>query len=269
MAAAVAFAGVAGPAVAADEQGPRLEIAWERFEVAGRPAFVVLPDEIPDKSTPWVFYAPTFDRRLPNGRDEGWMIKRLLDGGVALAGIDVGESYGSPEGVGLFDALYEHLVEKRGFAPKAGLLARSRGGLMLYNWAATNPGRVHCIAGIYPVCNLESYPGLAKACAAYGMSEEELGNKLDEFNPVDRLTEIAKAKVPIFHIHGDVDKVVPLQENSGLVDERYRNLGGKMELVIAEGQGHNMWKGFFQCAPLVEFLVEHVSVPDAVDDDAP
>ena len=34
-----------------------------------------------------------------------------------------------------------------GLAPKACLLAQSRGGLMHYNWAAENPGRVGPVVG--------------------------------------------------------------------------------------------------------------------------
>jgi len=77
---------------------------------------------------------------------------------------------------------------------------------------------------------------------------------LKEHNPVDRLAGLAKAKVPFFAIHGDVDTVVPLERNSGLVAERYRALGGEMELVVPKGQGHNMWEGFFRSAELVAFV---------------
>ena len=60
-------------------------------------------------------------------------------------------------------------------ATKACLLVRSRGGLMLYNWAVEHPSSVACVAGIYPVCNLDTYPGLKNASAAYGMTEENSG----------------------------------------------------------------------------------------------
>jgi len=53
-----------------------------------------------------------------------------------VAGVDVGESYGSPQGRTGFSALYRELVEQRRFSRKPVLLARSRGGLVLYNWAA-------------------------------------------------------------------------------------------------------------------------------------
>ncbi len=185
------------------------------------------------------------------------MFDRFLAAGLAIAGVDVGESYGSPKGRVGFSALYKELTEKRGLSKKACLLARSRGGLMLYSWAEDNPKSVACIAGIYPVCNIASYPGLAKASPAYGLTEAELTAQLTKFNPIDRLAPLAKAKVPIFHIHGDVDVVVPLKDNSGLVAERYTPLGGKMELLVPPGQGHNMWQGFFQCQELVDFVIKH------------
>jgi pimeloyl-ACP methyl ester carboxylesterase len=150
--------------------------------------------------------------------------------------------------------LYKEMIGARGYAPKMVLLGRSRGGLMTLAWAAENADKVAGFAGIYPVCNIASYPGIAKAAGAYQMSAEQLQAHLTEHNPIDRLAALAKAGVPLFAIHGDVDKVVPLPLNSALVKERYTALGGKMELIIPPGQGHNMWPGFFQCQELVDFV---------------
>ena len=69
------------------------------------------------------------------------------------------------------------------------------------------------------------------------------------------LPALAKAKVPLFAIHGDIDKVVPLEANSGEVRKRYESLGGEMQLIVPAGQGHNMWSGFFQCQELVDFVI--------------
>ena len=247
----------------------KLPVKGEVFTVKGRTAFLILPsDPKPNSRIPWLWYAPTL-RGLP-GKAEKWMFDRFLAKGIAIAGIDVGESYGSPKGRALYSALYKKLVEKRGLARRACLLARSRGGLMLYNWAAENPKSVACIAGIYPVCNLTSYPGLGRACGAYGMTKQQLAAKLADHNPIDRLAALAKAKVPIFHIHGDRDTVVPLEKNSGEVAGRYAKLGGKMTLKVVKGQGHNMWPGWFQCQALVDFVVTHArkakpKTPDARD----
>ena len=68
---------------------------------------------------------------------------------------------------------------------------------------------------------------------------------------------LAKAKVPVFIIHGDDDKVVPLKENSAELAARYKAAGAKeaVTLVVAKGQGHNFWEGFFRCPELIEFAI--------------
>lgn len=222
--------------------------------VAGRPAFVILPEnKVSARPTPWVWYAPTLPG-LP-GPEERWMFERFTKAGIAIAGIDVGESYGSPDGRALFTALYTELTQKRGFASKAILLGRSRGGLMTLSWAAENPEKVAGFAGIYPVCDIASYPGVAQASGAYRMTEAELAARLKEHNPIDRLALLAKARVPLFAIQGDSDTVVPLEKNAGEVKRRYEALGGAMQLIVPQGQGHNMWPGFFQCQELVDFVL--------------
>ena len=80
-----------------------------------------------------------------------------------------------------------------------------------------------------------------------------------QHNPIDRLVPLAKAGIPIFHIHGDADKLVPLADNSAELARRYRELGGSMRLRIPPGQGHNVWDGFFQCRELVEFVIARAS----------
>ena len=217
-----------------DHVAKNLPLKREDFTVDGHAAFVILPEKpAGGTSTPWVWYAPTLPQ-LPND-SEKWMFERFSAAGIAIAGVDVGESYGNPAGRAVYSALYKELVEKRGFSKQACLLARSRGGLMLYNWAAEHPASVACIAGIYPVCNVSSYPGLKQACGAYGMTEEQLGAALAEHNPIDRLGPLAKARVPIFHIHGDRDTAVPLKDNSAELARRYRKLGGKMILKVIKG----------------------------------
>ena len=217
------FPMISMPAQEAKEPVPTF--SREHFEIEGHKAFVILP------------------------------ATERTNKGIAIAGVDVGESYGSPDGRSIYDALHKTLVDKYRFDHKACLLARSRGGLMLYCWAVENPEKVRCIAGIYPVCDLTSYPGISKACAAYGMTKAELEASLDQHNPIPRLAALAKAQVPIFHIHGDKDKVVPLEANSAALQKVYQKLGGSIQLVIAPDQWHNMWRGFFECQELVDFVI--------------
>jgi pimeloyl-ACP methyl ester carboxylesterase len=249
----------AGPGDSPTPRNPRpakkLPLPGEVFEVEGHTAFLILPQ--PERRVvgmPWVWYAPTLPG-LP-GAEETWMFQKFLDAGIAVAGIDVGESYGSPAGRALFTAFHRELVGRK-FSKKPCLLARSRRGLMLYNWAVEHSDSVGCIVGIYPVCDLRSYPGIDRASGAYGMTPERLTEDLAQHNPVDRIEPLAKAGVPVFHIHGDVDKVVPLASNSAELARRYRRSGGEMTLKVIEGQGHNIWEGWFRCQELVDFVIAH------------
>src|SRR6476660_5253563 len=127
---------------------------------------------------------------------------------------------------------------------------------MLYNWAAENPEKVRCIVGIYPVCDLRSYPGLSKAAGAYGMTPAELEKQLTQHNPIDRLEPLAKAGVPILHIHGNADAVVPLEKNSQVLVDRYRARGGKMTLIVVRGKGHAEISEYVQEPRIVQFLLD-------------
>lgn len=243
-------------AAVADLAAKKLPFPGEVFSIAGHTAFLIAAEgEAKGTSKPWVWYAPT----LPNypGPEERWMLEKIRKAGIAIAGIDVGESYGSPAGRALFTQLHAEMTEKRGYSRKPVLLGRSRGGLMTLSWAAENPEKVAAFAGIYPVCNIASYPGVAKAAAAYETTPEGLQSALATHNPIDRLAPLAKAGVPLFAIHGDNDKIVPLEDNSAVLKSRYEALGGSIRLLVPPGQGHNLWQGFFQCEELVTFVITH------------
>ncbi len=160
----------------------QLPLPGETFTVADCQAFLISPQERKTEGPlPWVWYAPTLPG-LPSD-SERWMFDKFLDAGIAIAGIDVGESYGSPAGRAKYTALYDQLVSKRGLSPKPVLLGRSRGGLMLLCWACENADRVGGFAGIYPVCNVASYPGIEKAAPAYQLSATEFERELARHNP--------------------------------------------------------------------------------------
>lgn len=247
----------ASPLDADEPPVKELILPGESFLVAGHPAFVLLPDEALRKTPqPWIMYAPT----LPGFPDshEKWMHEQFLAAGVAVAGIDAGEAYGSPAGQRLLTALYEQLTEQRQFAAKPCLLGRSRGGLWVSSWAIAHPERVAGIAGIYPVFDLRSYPGLEKAAVAYEVTPQQLESRLAKLNPIARVDVMAKASIPVCIIHGDVDQVVPLEENSAALAETYERAGQKelVQLIVAEGQGHNYWEGFFRCQELIDFAIQ-------------
>jgi len=207
---------------------------------------------------PWIWYAPTFMKDpFPLPKElHAWYIERLLAAGFSVAGVDVGESWGSPAGREGYTAFYGACVKRYGLAPKACLLPQSRGGLFHYNWAAEHPECVQCIGGIYTLVNVL---GLrlsdARIHTAYGMDEQTVRREVAKHNPIDRLAPLAKARVPLFNIHGDNDKIVPLEDNVGELTRRYRALGGEAELLVLPGQGHEEIPPFFTNPQLLEFFL--------------
>jgi acetyl esterase/lipase len=129
--------------------------------------------------------------------------------------------------------------------------------LWVSSWAIANPTRVAGLIGIYPVFDFRTYPGIQKAAPAYGLTAGELEMRMAELNPVSRLDVLARARVPAVLIHGDVDKVVPLKENSGEFVSRYREAGVEslVNLIVLSGQGHSFYEGFFHAQELVDFAI--------------
>ena len=240
----------------ADKPAKELVLPGETFSVGGRTAFIMWPE--PSKRQqpqPWIMYAPT----LPGYPDsyEQWMHQKFLAAGIAVAGIDMGEAYGSPAGTAGMTALYEQLVHQRGFAAQPVLFGRSRGGLWVSSWAIQHPDKVAGIIAIYPVFDLTTYPGLEKAAPAYGLTQEALAEQLSRFNPIARAAVLPQAKIPIAIIHGDIDTVVPLEENSQTLARLYQEAGesSRLYLEVVSGQGHSHWQGFFRSQSLVDHAI--------------
>ncbi|HEY2415270.1 MAG TPA: prolyl oligopeptidase family serine peptidase [Pirellulaceae bacterium] len=253
---AIAFMAPAEEPPAKPAPPKKLALPGEILTIADRPAFIFLPPaEKRTQPQPWIFYAPT----LPAYPDEAerWMHEQFLAAGIAVAGIDVGEAYGSPSSHVKFDALYDELITKRNFAPQACLFGRSRGGLWVSSYAIRHPERVSGIIGIYPVFDFRTYPRLAKAAPAYGLTPEQLEARSAELNPIERISILAKSRIPVTIIHGDMDTVVPIQENSAELLRRYQEAGAGdlVNLIIAPGQGHSFWPGFFHEQALVDFAI--------------
>ncbi|MEY3206305.1 MAG: hypothetical protein RLZZ21_2636 [Planctomycetota bacterium] len=255
-------ASAAEPAVAGPPQpAKQLILPGEVFTVSGRTAFLFTP-AAPGQSSgqqsamkPWILYSPTLVS-YPD-KAEQWMHEQLTKAGVAVAGIDTGESYGSPEALKAAEALHAEMV-RRGYSTKPALLGRSRGGLWAGAWAIAHPTLTAGVGGIYPVYDWRTYPGVAKAAPAYGLKPDELLARVGEFCPIERIDVAAKGGVPFCIIHGDDDKLVPLGPNSAELKKRYEAVGkGELvNLIIAKGQGHSFWEGFFRCQELVDFLIE-------------
>jgi len=192
----------------------------------------------------------------------------LLQKGVHIVYLSVPDLLGSPEAVRLWNACYTELTSKRAFAKRPALIALSRAGLYCYNWAAANPDKIACIYADAAVCDFKSWPGgqpkgLGKGKGSardWQLVLERYGFKDDaeairyQLNPVDNLAPLAAAKVPLLHVYGDADDVVPWEENTGVVVERYRKLGGTITLIAKPGVGHHP-HGLQDPTPVVNFIL--------------
>ena len=58
-------------------------------------------------------------------------------------------------------------------------------------------------------------------------------------NPLDNLNTLAQAKIPIIHVVGDMDKIVPVSENTAIAQERYKKMGGIFEVIHKKDVGHH------------------------------
>jgi len=227
------------------------------FTVEGRPALMVMPRSGMKSGTPWIWRTEFFGHE-PQGDIA------LLDRGFCVTYIDMQDMYGSPAAMKHMDAFYEFLRAGYEVSPKVVLEGFSRGGLFAFNWAALHPERV---AGMYidaPVCDFKSWPGgkgigpgspgdWEKLLKVYRMTEAEAMAYTK--NPVDNLEPLAKAGVPIFAVIGDADEGVPVKENIDLVEERYRKLGGKIEVIRKPGGKHHP-HSLPDPTPIVEAVVK-------------
>jgi sialate O-acetylesterase len=229
----------------------------EVFEVGDHKAYLFAAPS-PAKGKPWIWYAPTINGDVIIARHKKYF-DAFMQAGIALAGFDLGEVRGAPGSTARFTDFYDAMIA-RGYSSKPILLGQSRGGLMTLAWAFRNPDKVRAWAGIYPVCNLTSWPlksSKKETLADFNLPEEAFLSRLSEFNPVDNLAGLAARKVPMFSVHGDKDGPVPCDENSRLVKERYEAAGGECTVKIIPGGGHEISPAFFECRELIDFIVLH------------
>ena len=228
------------------------------FEVAGKTASVVVPKQAA-AGLPWVWHGEFFGHKpAPD--------IALLGHGFHIVYLSVPNMLGCPEAVSHWNTLYRELTHRYGFSRKPALVGLSRGGLYCYNWAAANPHKVACIYGDAPVCDFKSWPGgKGKGKGSVGdwklilerfHFKDEAEALAWKLNPIDHLSPLAGAEVPLLHVFGDADDVVPWDENTRLIAERYEKLGGKIELIRKPGVGHHP-HGLDDSTPIIEFIRKH------------
>lgn len=245
-------------------QGSNDDATWlgfvrEDFTVEGRSCILIKPERAAP-GNPWIWRTEFFGH-------EPQADSALATLGFHVAYMDLTDMYGSPPSLDLMDAFYQYLIQEAGLHGKPVLEGFSRGGLFALNWAARNPAKVSALYLDAPVCDFKSWPGgkgkgkgseadWKKLKEAYGFRNNRQALRY-RFNPVDNLRPLAKYDIPILSICGTADPLVPIEENTGLVEERYHKLGGTIEVIRKEGVGHHP-HSLHDPTPIVEFVIEAV-----------
>jgi sialidase-1 len=203
------------------------------FDFQGRACRIVCPDK-PAKGNPWIWNA-----RFPDWHTA--IDSTLLSEGFYVTYINTDEFNGSPEGVKIWDEYFKYLTVTFSFENRVALEGISRGGLYVYNFAKKYPYRISCIYAEAPVCDFKSWPGgrgIGKGSPQdwqlimkyYGFRNDSEALVFKD-NPVDNLERLAAARVPVLHMIGLNDSIVPPAENTFILIDRYIKLGGPATII--------------------------------------
>ena len=194
------------------------------------------------KGNPWIWRARFWGHEPQVDID-------LLEQGFHLTYCDVAELFGSPKAVERWDEFYA-LAVKAGLNQKAVLEGMSRGGLIIYNWAAKNPKKVACIYGDAPVMDIKSWPlnwgdcldenkrSMSLLLEAYGFANAEEAMAWNK-NPLSHARKLAKAKIPMIHVVGDIDAGVPVAENTAIFEREVAKYGHSVHVIHKPNVGHH------------------------------
>ena len=155
--------------------------------------------------TPWVFRAERI------GRDAAAVDLALLAKGFHIVAAPVVAQSGPVREQ--WDAVYKRLTD-HGFSRKPVLEGAGTAAGEAYAWAIANPDKVSCIYGENPA----------------------LHSLMSKTPPLDNLAVLAKAGVPLIHVCGSLDPW--LNDQTRVVEKRYKELGGPITVIINEGEGH-------------------------------
>ncbi len=246
----------------AEPDAPAKVSEWQGYErldfsVAGHDALLVKP-KTPAVGNPWIWRTEFFGHE-PQGD------VALLAAGWHVAYFKVSDMYGAPSSIDLMAQFHNYATRTFSLNQRAVLEGFSRGGLYAVNFAATHPDKTAALYLDAPVLDIRSWPGGkgtgagSKTCwdqalKIYGLTEETA--PAFKGNPLDKLDPLFKGGIPILSVCGDADKTVPYAENTALLEQRYKALGGKIEVILKPGVDHHP-HSLKNPQPIVDFLLKN------------
>lgn len=89
------------------------------------------------------------------------------------------------------------------------------------------------------------------ALTEFGITREELLSYRE--NPIDKAETLAKADIPIIFVCGLADTVVYFDENTEVFIKKYKELGGRYELIVKPECNHHP-HSLEDPTPIIEYL---------------
>lgn len=211
----------------ATARGPGFTESYDRYDANRSSTFrsggmaIVVPRTVAT-GKPWVFRADAIDR-------SSTVDQALLAKGFHIVTPPLTEQAGMVQQQ--WDDTYKTLVDN-GFSSKPVMEGTGADAGEMYAWAIANPDKVSCIYARNP----------------------SLRSLMTKSPPIDNLAPLAKAGIPILHDCGSLDPW--LNEQTRVIEKRYKELGGPFTLIVREGEGH------FPLAPkdpkaVVDFIMSH------------
>jgi hypothetical protein len=208
-------------------RGPGFTDSYDRYDANRSGAFrsggmaIIVPRNVaPGK--PWVFRAGAIDR-------DATVDQALLAKGFHIVIPPLTAQSGMVQEQ--WDETYKILTD-HGFSKKPVMEGNAANAGEAYAWAIANPDKVSCIYARNP----------------------SLRSLMTKSPPIDNLAPLAKAGISILHDCGSLDPW--LNDQTRVVEKRYKELGGPITVIIREGQGH------FPLSPkdptsVVDFILSH------------
>ncbi len=129
-----------------------------------------------------------------------------------------------------WDAVYKHFAG-HGLSTKPVMEGAGGAAGEVYAWAIENPDKVCCVYAENPV----------------------LRSKMSKTPPLDQLSPLARAGVPLLHVCGSLDPWLDTQTR--VAEKRYKELGAQLTIIVKEGEGHYPLAPK-DLAPVLEFITQ-------------
>ncbi len=207
------------------------------FDLQGAPAKVIKPHGKPNGK--WALKTEYFGA-FPNTELE------LLDRGWHIAFQKNDNRWAQEKDLARKVAFIPFVSRAFSLEPQCTLVGMSCGGMYAVLLAARCPELVDVLYLDAPVINLISCPcdmGIAES----GLYEEFFRftgkTKSDMLSyrnhPLDHIPTLLAHDLPVVLVAGDSDRTVPYIENGALVEQAYREHGGRIRVFLKEGCDHH------------------------------